>query len=285
MGTRSVLVSGTSTGIGAATAARLAAAGWRVYAGVRRAEDGERLASEVSGDIIPVILDVTNRDDIADTLARIDDETGHLDGLVNNAGIAVGGPVELLTDEEWQRTFDVNLFGVVALTREAFPLVRRAGGRFVHIGSIEGRVGTGGVAPYTASKHAIEGFNWALREELSRSKMTSSVVEPGVISTSIWDKGADTVADLEGEHAAHYEFLLDTSRGFMADGRDRGIDPDRVARTIEHALTTRRPRARYLVGLDAEGVGTIVTRLPDRAREGLMALNNRRMEWAGRRQR
>ncbi len=289
MGTRSVLISGTSTGIGAATVARLASAGWRVYAGVRRAEDGDRLLSSTSGDIIPVILDVTNRDDIADAIGRIDQETGHLDGLVNNAGIAVGGPVELLTDEEWQRTFDVNLFGVVALTREAFPLVRRADGRFVHIGSIEGRVGTGGVAPYTASKHAIEGFNWALREELSRSKMSSSVVEPGLISTSIWDKGAATIADLEdrlvGEHAEHYRFLVDASRGFMADGRDRGIDPDRVARTIEHALTTRHPRARYLVGLDAESVGTIVTRLPDRAREALLGLNNRRMEWSGRRQR
>lgn len=288
---RSVLISGTSTGIGAAAVARLAGHGWRVYAGVRRPEDGERLTSEIEGEVVPVILDVTDRAHIAAALARIDDEVGRLEGLVNNAGIAVGGPVELLSDDDWQRTFDVNLFGLVALTREAFPLVRRAGGRFVHIGSIEGRIGSGGVAPYTASKHAVEGFNWALREELSRSKMTSSVVEPGLIATSIWDKGDESIAafearlDADPDADARYRFLVDTNRGFAADGHNRGIDADRVAKAIEHALTSRHPRARYLVGLDAEGVGNLVTRLPDRAREALMGLNNRRMEWVGHRRR
>ncbi|MDH5237858.1 MAG: SDR family NAD(P)-dependent oxidoreductase, partial [Acidimicrobiia bacterium] len=144
MAPRSVLISGTSTGIGAACVARLAAEGWRVYAGVRKEADADRLTADVQGDVVPVILDVTNASHIASVLARVEDDVGQLEGLVNNAGVGQGGPIELLGDQDWQSTFDVNFFGLVALTREAFPLVRRGEGRFVHIGSIAGRVGGGG---------------------------------------------------------------------------------------------------------------------------------------------
>lgn len=287
MASKTVLITGTSSGIGAACVSRQAGAGWKVYAGVRKAEDGERLTSEVGGDVIPVILDVTNRDDVDKALGQIDADVGRLDGLVNNAGVAVGGPVELLTDEEWRWQFDVNFFSLVTLSREALPLVSKANGRFVHIGSLAGRISSAGLGPYAATKHAVSAFNWSLRAELARNtKMTSSVIEPGEIKTRFWEKAAEAIdefdARLEGTGLRdRYGFLLDFQRGFVEEGSKKGIDPDRVAKAVEHALTASRPKARYLVGPDAKGIG-LIARLPDRAREAFLDLNGRRLERAGR---
>jgi NAD(P)-dependent dehydrogenase (short-subunit alcohol dehydrogenase family) len=284
---RTVLISGTSSGIGAACVARLARAGWRVYAGVRREEDGERLASAIAADVVPVILDVTRAQDIAAVLDRIRAERGKLHGLVNNAGIGVGGPVELLTVDEWRRQFDVNLFGLLALTREAMPLVERADGRFVHIGSIAGRVAMAGLGPYSASKHALEAVNWALRAELApATRMTSSLVEPGDVRTAIWGKAAANVDVLEDVLRSRgltgrYGFVVDQLRGFAAEGEAKGVAPDAVAQAVERALTARRPRARYTVGRDAAVVG-LMTLLPDRLRELAEAANARRLGRIGR---
>ena len=286
MPTRTVLFTGTSTGIGAACVSRLAKDGWKVYAGVRRPDDGERLVSAAPGDITPVILDVTNREHIDRVLGQINDEVGALNGLVNNAGIAVGGPVVVLTDEEWRWQMDVNFFSLVTLTREAMPLVDKADGRFVHIGSIAGRAAVAGLGPYAASKHAVSAFNWALRGELARNtKMRSSVIEPGEIKTAIWDKANDTLAtseaQLNGPLRDRYGFLLDAQRAFVEHGKTKGVDADRVAKAVEHALTSRRPKARYLVGSDAKFVG-LLTRTPDVVREKLTFANGRMMEKKGR---
>ena len=283
---KTVLITGTSTGIGAACVARQAAAGWKVYAGVRRREDGDRLVEIVSGDVTPVLLDVTNHDHIDSVLSQIRDETGALDGLVNNAGVAAGGAIELLTDEQWRRHFDVNFFSLVRLTREAMPLVDAAGGRFVHIGSIAGRVASAGLAPYCAGKHAVGAFSVALRGELRTTKMNSSVVEPGEIKTAIWDKADALIADIDAQLRDadlldRYQFLLDGQRAFAAEGAARGVDADKVAKAVEHALTARRPKPRYLVGPDAAVVG-VLSRLPDRVREPLQRLNDVRLERAGR---
>ena len=277
MPARTVLITGTSTGIGAACVARLAKDGWKVYAGV---------VAATTGDITPVILDVTNREHIDRVLAQIDTEVGSLNGLVNNAGIAVVGPVEVLTDEEWRWQMDVNFFSLVTLTREAMPLVDKADGRFVHIGSISGRVAGAGLGPYAASKHAVSAFNWALREELSRNtKMRSSVVEPGEIKTAIWDKAEDTLASsaasLTGPQRDRYGFMLDAQRAFVEHGKTKGVDADHVAKAVEHALTSSRPKARYLVGPDAKVVG-ILTKLPDRLREKLIDVDGRMTEKKGR---
>lgn len=152
------LITGTSTGIGEACVARLAELGWTVYAGVRRAEDGDRLKAQHSGDVRPVILDVQSRDDMRRVLDDIAHDVGDrgLQALVNNAGVGTGGPVEYVTEEDWRWVFDVNFFGVVALTQAAIPLLRAGHGRVVHIGSIGGRVSSPGLAPYSASKHALE---------------------------------------------------------------------------------------------------------------------------------
>lgn len=284
---RTVLITGTSTGIGAACVARLAPKGWRVYAGVRREEDGERLAASVDGDVVPVMLDVTDEGHVDAVLGRIRDEVGSLDGLVNNAGVAIGGPVELLPTAEWRRQFEINVFGLITLTREAMPLVDRADGRFVHIGSIAGRVTGAGIGPYSASKHALEALNWAMRAELTPTTgMTSSLVEPGEIRTSIWDKAAGQLGRAEealraaGLHE-RYGFLMDRQRGFVDSGASNGIDAARVADAVHHALTSPTPRARYLVGRDAR-TAAMIARLPDRLRERLLAANARRHEARGR---
>lgn len=287
MAQKTVLITGTSTGIGAACVARQALAGWKVYAGVRKEEDGERLLAQVSGDVTPVVIDVTKRDQIDATLARIESEVGRLHGLVNNAGIGIGGPVELLSDDEWRWQFEVNFFGVVTLTREAMPLVGKANGRFVHMGSIAGRVSGAGFGPYGSTKHALEAFNWSLRAELGRhTKMTSSLIEPGEIKTAIWEKLDDVTADLDarldGETRRRYQFMIDGTRAFAAEGAERGIEPDKVAAAVEHALTARRPKARYLVGPDAKLSATMARILPDRLREAAMSANDRRLERAGR---
>ncbi|MDJ0771188.1 MAG: SDR family NAD(P)-dependent oxidoreductase [Ilumatobacter sp.] len=272
MAHRSVLITGSSTGIGAACAARLARAGWQVYAGVRRPEDGDRLAARHAGAIEPVIVDVCDQasiDAVIDHIAAAD--TG-LDALVNNAGVSSGGAVEALDIDAWRAAFETNFFGLIAMTKAAFPLIDAAGGRFVHIGSIAGRVAAPGLAPYAATKHAVSALNWSLRAELAHlGPMTSSVVEPGEVRTAIWAKAEQQLTDRQQELdraglTERYWWLLDLIRGFLDEAEEKAIEPDLVAKVVERALTAKRPKARYLVGNDAK-VQAALARLPDRARE------------------
>jgi NAD(P)-dependent dehydrogenase (short-subunit alcohol dehydrogenase family) len=269
------LVTGASTGIGRATALRLAASGWTVLAGVRETSAGERLVDEAgaSGRVIPLALDVTDPAQIAQAAARVEQETappgssgqGRLDALVNNAGIGIGGPVEMLSREDLQRQFDVNVFAQVAVTQAMLPALRRARGRIVFVSSIGGRVAMAFTAPYAASKHAIEAFGDALRVELRSSNVQVTLVEPGSVATPIWDKGrADAEAlsvpaELQ-EQYGHVPAAIDKA---LQDAARRGVAPELVAETIERALTARRMRARYLVGRDAKAMLLIKRALPD----------------------
>jgi NAD(P)-dependent dehydrogenase (short-subunit alcohol dehydrogenase family) len=284
------LITGTSTGIGEACVARLAERGWTVYAGVRRADDGDRLKTQHSGDVRPVILDVSKRDDTARVVAEISSEVGDrgLQALVNNAGVGVGGPVEYVTEEDWRWVFDVNLFGVVALTQAAIPMLRSGHGRIVHIGSIGGRISSPGLAPYSASKHAIEALAESQRHEFKRSgtPIRVALIEPGEVKTAIWDK-ADTSADeitqaLDDVGRKRYQWLLDQSRGFIDEGRQKGVPASKVADAVEHALTSDKPKARYLVGPDAKLSGHVITRLPDQVRDALVRFSSTRWEKRGR---
>jgi len=283
------LITGTSTGIGEACAALLAANGWTVHAGVRRERDGERLTATHTGDIRPVILDVTNPGHIA----RVVDELGTtlgdggLQGLVNNAGVGVGGPVEYLPEDAWRFVFDANFFGIVALTRAALPLLRQGRGRVVHIGSIGGRIASPGLAPYSASKHALEALAEASRIEfaLGGSPVRVALVEPGAVVTPIWDKADDSVDALErlvdDGNREQYGWMVDQARGFVDEGRRTGVPASRVAEAVEHALTAPRPKLRYLVGPDAKVAGHVISRLPDRAREALVMVQAKRWRAVG----
>ncbi len=261
----SALITGASTGIGQATSLRLARAGWTVLAGVRKSEDGERLAGEEPGGRIqPVQLDVTDAGQIAAVAARVGE--GGLDALVNNAGMGIGGPLEVLTDEEWRRQFDVNFFGQIAVTRALLGALRRARGRIVFISSIGGRVAMGFNGPYAASKHAIEAVGDALRVELHNSGIQVALIEPGSVATPIWDKSRGEAErltippQLEQQYGAVAQKL---DKVLEETGR-RGIPPEDVAETIEKALTASRMPSRVLVGRDAKMMFAVRRVLPDR---------------------
>ena len=271
------LVTGASTGIGQATAQRLVAAGWTVLAGVRTEAAGERLVADTAAGkerLRPVILDVTRAADIeaaVEQVRRADDPAapgkGHLDALVNNAGMAVGGPVEIVSEEELRRQFDVNVFGQIALTRALLPALRAAHGRIVFISSIGGLVATPFSAPYGASKHAIEAFGDALRVELRSSGVQVALVEPGSVATPIWDKGRSDADRLEipAELDPYYGHVPAAFEKVLEETASRGIPPQVVADTIERALSASRMRARYLVGRDAKVMLAMRRLLPSRA--------------------
>ncbi len=271
MATKNVLVTGASTGIGEACALHLDRLGWRVFAGVRRDEDGERLRAQAGGSLTPIRIDVTDETQVLEALDTIRSEVGAegLSGLVNNAGVARGGPIEFLPLDEWRDQFEVNVIGQIAVTKAALASVRQAQGRIVFIGSISGRVSPPMVGPYSASKHAIEALGAALRDELLPWDIKVAVVEPGVIKTPIWSKGRERVDELERQFAADavalYRTQFDTVRSSIDKSEKRGVPAAKVAAAVEHALTSDRPRHRYLVGPDAKLAGNLARIVPDRA--------------------
>lgn len=264
---KSVVVTGASSGIGRASALRLARTGWRVYGGVRTAVDADELR-ELG--IAPVELDVTDAAQIATVAAAVGPE---LHGLVDNAGIAIAAPLELVPLDELRHQLEVNVVGQVAVLQALLPALRRARGRVVLMGSIGGRSALPFLGPYAASKHALEALADSLRVELRPFGIAVSIVEPGSIATPIWRKGADRAQELsagfEPERAALYAPAVARFRE-VALSRGLGVDPDVVAKAVEHALTASRPKARYLVGRDAH-LRAWIERLPTRLRDRVLA--------------
>ena len=273
MAERAVLVTGTSTGIGEATALRLDRNGWRVFAGVRKEADGDRLRAQASGPLTPVILDVTDAASIDAAVKEIGAVLGGagLAGVVNNAGVGRGGPLEYLPLEEWREQLEINVVGQVAVTRATLPLVRQARGRVVFVGSIGGRICAPLLGPYGASKHALEAIAEALRHELRPFGMKVVLIEPGAVKTAIWDKARSTADELEqrlpAEALDRYRSFIDQTQKGIERSEKMGIAPDKVAQVIARALTTERPRARYLVGPDAKLMGALTRVLPDSAKD------------------
>jgi NAD(P)-dependent dehydrogenase (short-subunit alcohol dehydrogenase family) len=273
---RSVLITGASTGIGRATALRLDAAGWRVFAGVRKQEDAAALNEIGSEHLTPLILDVTDAEQIAAAAARVEAESeAGLDGLVNNAGIAVPGPLETLPLDDFRRQVEVNLTAQVAVTQAMLPLIRPARGRIVFIASIGGRIAFPLNGAYHAAKFGIEAVGDVFRQELRPWGISVSIVEPGSIDTPIWERGAQNAEEIEArahpEQEALYGKAIASFRKVVQDLADRGIPPEKVAEAISHALESGRPRTRYLVGLDAKVQARLKVLIPDRAFDRIVA--------------
>jgi NAD(P)-dependent dehydrogenase (short-subunit alcohol dehydrogenase family) len=272
---RSVLVTGASTGIGRTTALRLDGSGWRVFAGVRKEADAESLRQEASPNLVPVILDVTDPEQIAAAAARIDAESdGGLDGLVNNAGVAVPGPLETIPLEDLRRQLEVNLVAYVAVTQAMLPAIRRAEGRVVFLSSIGGRVAFPFAGPYHASKFATEAIGDVFRQELRPWGIEVAIIEPGSIDTPIWDRGQDEAAEIEAKSPQTnllYGAAIDKFRKVIEDTAERGIPPEKVAKAISHALESSRPKTRYLVGLDAKLQARIQPLIPTRLLDRIVA--------------
>jgi NAD(P)-dependent dehydrogenase (short-subunit alcohol dehydrogenase family) len=244
---KTALVTGASSGIGEACALRLVGAGWRVYAGVRRAGDAPEGTDEV-------LLDLTEPPDLG-----IDE----LDGLVNNAGIAVAGPLEFLTADELRRQLEVNVVGQLRIVQMLLPALRACRGRIVNVGSISGRSALPFIGAYAMSKFALEAMSDALRLELRPWGIHVAIVEPGTIRTQMWTHERP---DPPPEAMQLYGTRIAAFRDFALKRSEAGAPADAVAKVVEKALVDDRPRTRYLVGRDAR-LRAGIERLPDRLRD------------------
>lgn len=270
-----VVITGASTGIGRACALRLDRGGFDVFAGVRKPADAEALTAEGSDRLRPLTIDVLDADSIASAAAEVNKATGgKLAGLVNNAGIALAGPIEGVDLNELRRQFEVNVFGQVAVTQAFLASVRAASGRVVFMSSIGGRNALPYISPYSASKHALEAIGDALRIEMRPFGVEVAIIEPGSVATPIWDKsGAEAVAARE-EYGPEIERLygerMDHMRALAEKTGKRGVDPDDVAKAVEHALTASKPRTRYVVGTEAKVQLKLSAALPRRTMDRLI---------------
>lgn len=264
-----VLVTGTSTGIGEATALHLAQQGMLVFAGVRDEADAQKLVAESAGVIHPVFLDVTDTATIASAVAAIAEAVGGegLQGLVNNAGEAYPGPLELLGLDSLRRQLEVNVIGQIAVTQAALPLIRQGTGRIVFVGSVGGHAAFEFAGAYHASKYAMEAVADSLRQELEPESVYVSLVEPGPVSTPLWRKGVERVDSLlssASPRVDHYRERLNTFRETLIVGDRHAGSPQDVAVVIATALTADKPSSRYAVGLTAKITATLRPWVPDR---------------------
>src|SRR5918993_826051 len=269
-----VVVTGASTGIGRATARHLAQAGFYVLAGVRTDAAAETVAAE---GVEPVRIDIADPDQIARLAQRVaDDPEGRpLQALVNNAGIAVAAPVEVIPLDEWRRQFEVNLFGHVAVIQALLPALIASRGRIVNVSSIGGLVAGPTYGAYSGSKFALEAVSDALRREVRHLGVEVVLVEPGAIATPIWEKGLATAMGLTDKMTAeqrerYRQITAAAGRRAQQAARD-GVPPEQVARVITDAVTARRPRTRYLVGRDARITARLAALLPDRVMDRMIS--------------
>lgn len=272
----SVVVTGASTGIGAACALDFAGRGMTVFAGVRDPLAGEALAAKGGPSLIPITLDVTDEMSIVRSVKAVQSVLGEggLGGLVNNAGIVIGSPLEVIPLSQLRKQLEVNVIGQIAVTQAFLPLLRRGRGRIVNMGSIAGRGTIPLLGPYSASKYALEALTDALRMELRPWGIHVSIIEPGAIATPIWEKSTKEAESLEASVSAEAKALYGEAvvriREAIAQAAQRAISPDAVVRAVHHALTASSPRTRYLVGSDAKLRAWMVKWLPDRVQDKLL---------------
>jgi NAD(P)-dependent dehydrogenase (short-subunit alcohol dehydrogenase family) len=260
-----VLVTGASSGIGRAAACRLAAGGASTWAGVRDDASAQELERLGSPELRPLIIDVTDQASIEAARDLIRDGGG-LDVAVNNAGIGIAGPLELLTSDELREQLEVNFIGQIAVTRSMLPLLRASQRpRIIFVSSVAGRVAFPFAGAYSAAKHALEAAADSLRNELAEEGFTVSLVEPDSISTPIWSKAERRMAELGSRDAGgRYARRLDAFAGVLRDQDRGGRDPREVAEAVEHAALSEKPSARYPIGWPARVVTRVRGLIPDR---------------------
>jgi NAD(P)-dependent dehydrogenase (short-subunit alcohol dehydrogenase family) len=269
-----VVVTGASTGIGYACAQTLANAGFTVFAGVRGEQDVQRLRA-LHENVRPLALDVTAREQIAAAAESIRASGVALRGVVNNAGIAVAGPLEHIRLDDFRRQFDVNLFGALAVTQAMLPLLRASrDGRVVFMSSVSGQIAPPFIGPYAASKFALEATADAMRMELDGSGIHVIVVQPGNVRTPIWQKGRDAkdeiAAGMPAEGLQRYGPAVEALIRVTEREERTGIEPSVVADAVLRALTSARPKARYAVGTPPAWQRRIAQLLPERVRDRLI---------------
>ena len=268
-----VVITGASTGIGAATARELARRGFHVLAGVRRDRDADAIRAP---GIEPVTIDVTNAEHIQALATRVyeDPQGREVRALVNNAGIGVNVPVEAFAIDEWRRLFEVNLFGHIAVTQALLPALIRSKGRVVNISSVGGRIAMATYGPYAATKFALEAVSDSLRRELAPTGVQVVVVEPGAVSTEMPGRAIATANELAStmtpEQGRRYGALVQAINAQTASHTTSCLPADAAAKVITKAVTARKPRTRYTVGRDAAMI-RLVRILPDRTLDRILA--------------
>jgi NAD(P)-dependent dehydrogenase (short-subunit alcohol dehydrogenase family) len=263
----SVLITGASSGIGEACTLFLDKAGYQVFAAVRQKDDCERLKKIGSKNLHPLILDVTEEEQIKEAHEYINQSVGEegMYGLVNNAGIAVGGPLEFVPIDQLRNQMEVNFFGAVAVTQAFIPLIRHARGRIIFNGSIAGRFASPYKGPYSASKFALEAVADVLRIELRPWDIRVSMIEAGFVETPIWSRSLENFdkssQSLPKEAFDHYGEIIRLMRKSIAVKKN-GTPPEEFARLVLHILNTPNPKARYRLGRDAK-MKAFIRLLPD----------------------
>lgn len=250
-----ILITGVSTGIGYDLAKVFLDGGYRVYGSVRKQEDADRLVGEFGNNFKPMIFDVTDFSSIERAASMLEKEIGDegLGGLVNNAGIAIGGPFIDLTVEEFRHQFEVNVFGLIKVTQAFLPLLgarenhKAESGRIVQISSIAGKHGMPFMAPYAGSKHAVEGITESLRKELLMFGIDVILIEPGPIKTPIWDKGATEEIEEKYRESVYYSAIKKFQNEFVTKAVANAWTSEKAAKIIIRAFEARRPKVRYLI--------------------------------------
>jgi NAD(P)-dependent dehydrogenase (short-subunit alcohol dehydrogenase family) len=269
----SVVITGTSTGIGEVCALAIERMGYQVFAGVRREEDGVALARKASGRLTWLLLDVTDTRSIEMAVRTVTTLVGEkgLFGLVNNAGVSSIGPLEFLPIVDLRKLLEVNVIGQLAVTQAFMPLLRRARGRIINIGSISGRLALPFGGAYSVSKFAVEALTDELRLELYPWGLHVAIIEPGGIATPLWEKSIVMAERLPEQAQDYYGPFFPMLRTLAARWGKQGTAPEEVAQVVIHALTARRPKTRYFVGCRAGLSARLLSHLPDRARDRLIA--------------
>lgn len=269
-----IVVTGTSTGIGNATAKALASRGFYVLAGVRREIDADAIRGK---NIEPVMLDITNEAHIANLVRRIkeDPEKRPLRALVNNAAIEINAPLEVLRLSEWRRQFEVNVFGQVAMIQAVLPALLDSRGTIVNISSIGGKAAMAGYGPYASTKFALEGLSDALRRELEPFGIKVIVIEPGGVvspmSAQVRIKAEKITKQMTPEHRSRYGGLMHAMVSLAESYIKDAVPAEKAGQIIAETLITKRPRTRYTIGRDAAIVRFLNWALPDRVLDKLLA--------------
>ena len=274
--TGGVFISGSSSGIGEACALGLDERGYDVFAGVRNEEDGKSLCQRASERLQPVIVDITNPEQIKTAFETVRQTLGEkpLVGLINNAGISVGGPLEFVPIDRLRHIFEVNLIGHISVSQLFISLLRKSQGRIINVGSVAGIFASPLMGPYCASKYALEAISDVMRRELKPWNIKVSVLEPGIIATKIWEKAsnhAEHALKEAPEEVLHlYGPLIEHVQKHVKDIDKAAQSPQVVVRAVIHALTARRPKTRYLIGPKARPQ-KVMSWLPDRIQDRIIA--------------
>ena len=250
---KKIIITGVSTGIGYSCTKILCNSGYFVYGSVRKSEDAERIKNKLGDNFHPLIFDVTDSKAILENIEKVKNDLKpgeSIAGLVNNAGIALGGPVTLIDTEVFRKQFEVNFFGLIDVTKACLPLLgARKGsnnqGKIINISSVSGKRSYPFIAPYTASKFALEAFSDSLRRELMIYGVDVILIEPGPIKTAIWDKTPDPEnneflgSDYESSLAKFYKLFIEMGK--------KGFDPDIIGNRVKSILQDPSPRIRHVI--------------------------------------